>query len=255
MSRKIEFAIVTSPRKPLYLHDAISSLMDTGFFQSPENLPLRLICGRKFQANDPELLAYRGNSQFTVEENVERGLPFGSIYSERPSAGPQRDLCINHRRGVLRLFTSDSTHLCIFEDDVKFPVGWLKRLHETIDDIEKSYGDRWVMTLFVRNSAEPLEKMREGRKWYPYLKRPYVGTQGIVYPRGVAREISDAVLERCILYYEHPIDELLGYWLDENQIDMLASAPCLVQHIGDVSTMEHGYMVTEGFVDQIEPTL
>lgn len=251
MNRKVEFAIITSPRTLSYLHVTVASMRETGLFENPSNLPVRLICGRRFKPNDHQLKPYRGDGNFSIEQSVEKGLPVGAIMSTRHSAGSQRDLCVNHRRAILNFSKSDSTHLCVFEDDVKFSRGWLPRLNEAIDEVDREYKGRWVMTLFARSSDEPISKMADGKKWYSYSKRPYVGTQGIVYPRAVALAMAPAILSRCVMVYEHPIDELLGHWADENNITLVASAPSLVQHVGDISTMGHGHMVTNGFVDEI----
>lgn len=243
MASKIEFALITSPRIPSYLGDTIASLGETGFFLEPEKLTLRIIASGKFKSDDQQLSPYQNNSDFIVERNL----------PTPPDGEPQHDLGSNHRHGIIGLEKSDSTHLCIFEDDLKFAKGWLNHLRSIISEIEKVHGDRWVLTLFLGGTDDPIKFMKSGKKWYLSKKRPHVGTPGIVYPRRIALEFSSVIFNRCISNFELPIDLLLGKWADENKIPILASAPCLIQHIGKISTTSpnHGDIVTHGFIEDV----
>lgn len=249
----MEFAIITSPRKPFYLHDTVRSLRETGLFKDPSHLPVRLLCSRRFRGNDADLKPYRNNKDFSIEQNKEAGLPVGAKPTRAWNGDIARDVCVNHRQGVLGFLNSYASHLCIFEDDVKLSHGWMDRLDATLTDIETVHGNRWILTLFARDTDEPLKQMRQGRKWYYYEKRPYWGTLGTIYPRDLLLSMPEFILNKCIMNYEHPIDELVGYFADENKIPFLASAPSLVQHIGDISSgiSKMGKRIADGFLDDV----
>lgn len=252
MTRAMEFAVITVPRNPFYLVDTVRSLKETGFFKDTNNLPLRLVCSGKFKESDENLNPFRNNTSFQIEHTNVDLLSIAKPTSAWNGA-LARDVCVNHRRGILGLAKSRSTHLCIFEDDIKLSMGWLPRLHETISDIEKSHGNRWILTLFARDTDEPLKKMDQGFKWYPYEKRPYWGTLGTVYPREIAISMEPSIWSDCIMDYKYPIDELVGHYADKNKIPFLASAPSLVQHIGDISSgiSKMGKRTSQGFVEKI----
>lgn len=254
MISRIDLSIVTSPRQPFYLADTIQRLRETGFFEDSYNLPLTLIAGKKFQeASQSDLLnLYKNNPHFVIEESREKLPPSKLKFSTAVNAEVQRDLCVNHRLGIVASGGGAGSHVCILEDDVRVAKGWIPRLYKTIVDIEKFYGDMWVMTLFADETDEPLNQMRAGKTYYHYTKRPFWGTQAIVYPMKVAKAMVPVIMDRCVLDYQHPIDVLLGTWADEHKIPLLASAPSLVQHFGDVSTgVNRKKLVTQGFLEEI----
>lgn len=256
MSR-LGFSVLTVPRATDYLPGMIGSLRATGFFEDPGCLPLRLVCGAKWGQAAPALSSYRGSPEFLVEEMTrEEAAPFQFQLEKGQewNAVAQRDLGLNHRRAISSLVAAGAERVAVFEDDIRFAAGWLGRLRGTIAEVEAVHGDWWVLTLFAMFSDESARHFGEGRKWYYDKRRPFWGTQGIVYPRRVAVEIAPVVMSKCVLNYQWPIDELIGEWTRGMKIPIIGTAPSLIQHVGDVSAgCSKGGQRTHGFVEDVSP--
>jgi hypothetical protein len=250
---KPAFAVITVPRRTVYLYDTIRSLRSTGFFEEPKNLPLRLVTTAPGATYLDE---FRGRAEFMIDElspPEAQKVTFPLEAGQAVNAPAQRNLCANHRRAILALNACDADGIVIFEDDIRFSEGWLCRLGKTLKDVERAHGDWWVMTLFAMFSDAPLMAFQSGKLWDYDRRRPFWGTQAIVYPKKVALAFEESIMSRCILEYRLPIDELIGAWSQEHQVPIIATAPSLVQHVGQISAgCSHGGQTTAGFVESIQ---
>ncbi len=250
----IQFAIITFPRTPQYLHRMINSLRETGFFDDAENLPLRLVCSAAWGAVSSELDEYRNNPEFLVEEVAPEDVRTFQLEDEQKENAPaQRDLCLNHRRALLGFLKSDADYVVVLEDDIRVARGWLPRLRETISEVQATHPSRWIMTLCVIQSEDPLWYAMRGKRWFYDTRLPYYGTQAIVYPRMVAIEFEFVIHQQCVNRYKYAIDLLVGIWAFLNNCRIVATAPSLIQHIGEVSTgcSPTGAHKTKGFIEDL----
>lgn len=219
---KISYTILTTPRKEPYLERTIKSLELTGFFQDPENLPLRLV------TNTPEsdyIDAYKKDARFYVEEMTRREL---SERLWRAAGDALRETWGHYRCLDPDRANPDSTGIVVLEDDLQFSKDWIKSLREIVEGLHGINGRRLLLTLYSPNTREPLEAHQAGRKW---VSRPYsgfYGPQAIYYPLGVRDEYMAYLTGHPI---DAPHDLALGEVMKALRIPMFTSAPCLVQHM------------------------
>jgi hypothetical protein len=236
---KVSFTIVTAPRKENYLDQTIKSLEQTGFFSDRRNLPLRLVAG----SPEPHLERFKSDrNRFLVDEMSEAEAKewhwHGSGLGLRASKG--------HRRALHPLRTRcGSQFVCIFEEDLRFASGWMGHLEKGLEEAVKRHGDRFLLSLYTPEETGPLEVYKKGRNLYERTYRFY-GIQGVIWPNVVRETFMYETAVRPIdqdrgpgktmdRAYHKPHDEMVGLTMEALKIPILATAPCLVQHIGIVS--------------------
>lgn len=219
---KISYSILTTPRKEPYLERTIKSLEQTGFFQNPENLPLRLVTTIP---DSGYVEAYRKDSRFCIEDISRRELSERIWLSAgdalRETWGHYR--CLHPDRA-----NPDTSGILVLEDDIQFARNWMECLQAVIEELASLNGRRWLLTLYSPNTKEPLEAYQAGRKW---ASRPYTGffgPQAIYYPLGVRDEYMAYLTGHPI---EKPHDLTLAEVMKALRIPMFTTAPCLVQHM------------------------
>lgn len=244
----IEYAVVTVSRPQGYVHQTIASLEETGFFGHPDNLPLRLVVGSPDSAY---LERYRERAdRFRVEEmsaEEARGFGLDRLY------GSQR-CALTHSRclGDGRI-DKKADLVMVMEDDIRFALGWFARLQLIIEDVMRSHPRGWALSLYTPNSDEPLVCYRRGEKW---LRRNYdfsfFGLQAMVYPRWIAAGFADFVMQNNVLKYVKPCDHLLIDFMKDRGLPILATAPSLVQHIGELSMgVSADFHQSNSFLDSV----
>ncbi len=237
--RKIQFSILTDPSP--YLEKTISSLKETGFFSDPVNLPLRLVAG----SPKAHLDAYKGREGIIVDEMSEQE---AKEIHWHPSNGGLR--CHKgHRRAMHPMrFRPGTTHVCIFECDLRFSRGWRERLDQVLDELTVQFMDRFILSLYTPGDSSSVEE-KSGKRWF--RRGPgFYGAQAMLFPvtmcaayiqESSARPIDQenppgGFMDRT---YAIPYDFMLEkVFMDSFKVPILATAPCLVQHIGAVSRIE-----------------
>lgn len=240
---KISYSILTTPRQEPYLKDTLRSLEETGFFDKPENFPVRLICGSPDSSHVEE---YQNDSRFHIDrmseaEAEQRMFPIAGV-ALRATWGHHRAL--HHDKA-----NADCDAVLVMEDDLKFAMGWLKHMQSAVQEIISLYGRRWLLTLYVPQLKEPLEAYRAGKKWTSRSYLGFYGAQAILYPLGV-RDAYMAYLAGHTLHLPH--DLALPEVMKVLGIPMFTTAPCLVQHMGKVKQGVSGGMHrSESFQEQV----
>lgn len=230
MRPKISVQVATVFRESGYVHRTLASLRETGFFDDPENLPLHLVVG---SPDSSYLDEYRRSSkEFVVhamsEEEAER-LKMGAL-TPMQRAGLTHSRCLDEGCKI-----PDAPLVLVVEDDVRFAKGWMRRIERAVGEATSSLGDSWVMCLYTPLTDEPTIAYQQGRSWYRKNYDWFFGTQGTLYPIEVARSFSAEIMRRCVNPYTTPYDLALAEHMRANKIPIVATAPCLVQHIGEVS--------------------
>jgi hypothetical protein len=236
---RVSYSVVTAPRKEDYLDRTIRSLEETGFFNDPRNLPLRLVAG----SPEPHLERFKSDRRrFIVDEMSENEAKewhwHGSGLGLRASKGHRRAMHPFRAR-----FGSD--FVCIFEEDLQFAKGWMGHLEKGLESCVRKYGDRFLLSLYTPEETGPMEAHRNGRDVYERTYRFY-GIQGVLWPNIVREAFMYHTAVRPIdqergpgktmdRAYEKPHDEMIGLTLEALKVPILATAPCLVQHMGTIS--------------------
>lgn len=138
-----------------------------------------------------------------------------------------------HHRALHPWRTNDGAegHL-VMEDDITFTTKWIAKLQETVENIGKFYSKRWVLTLYTPQSKEPIDAFNAGRKWIIRRYDGYYGAQAILYPARARDEYLSYLVDHTI---QMPHDLALPEAMKKLGIPILATAPCLVQHMGNVT--------------------
>lgn len=232
----LETAVLTVKRERPYFTETITSLQRTASFDLPPELPLRVIAGAPGPVHLEEARALRGPISFhEMSEEEARTLRYDRL-------GPKRKCAFGHFRamGELESLTSTWDAALICEDDLAFADGWREYLFQTLEDIRRIHGERWILTLYrIKHPDQtPVSPyVKAGRRWIGLpAQEEFWGTQAIVYSRAALSSVRKYLWDKSISTFVHPVDIAIGMMAEAEGIPILASVPSLVQHIGKRST-------------------
>lgn len=252
ISPSIQFSILTDPSS--YLDATVASLEKTEFFKEQSDLPIRLVAGHP----EPHLDKYKNDRRFIVDEMSEAET-LDICWSE--SNGGVR--CHKgHRRAMHPMrFRPGTTHLCIFECDVEFSVGWRQYLNGILRDLILAYQDRFVLSLYTPGNASG-EAEKRGKKWFN-RDIGFYGAQGLLFPTAMcaafiqetdSRPVDQALTPEQSMdrTYGIPYDLLLQrIFIERFKVPIVSVAPCLIQHIGYQSRIGSPWHVSESWRPKI----
>ena len=215
--RAIDLAVTTVCRPKIYIHELLSRLC--------AGTELRIVVG------SPET-GYLECRRSDLSIEVVRASPDDW---DRFRDGPlQQRASWNYWRTLMHgVVDPRRLGLLVFEDDVVTAAGWRDRLEAAIDQIESKYGRDYVLSLYhthllTRDYAEAFYSI--------YPLQGFFGTQAIFYPEQVRIGFARYLKRNGVDSNRLPYDLLLKEFLAEQKIRLFATAPCLVQHIGTIST-------------------
>ena len=216
---EIDYAVMTVARPQQYIHRLIAELRS--------DLPLRVVVGG---SNCEYLERYRNSSQ------IEIFAPPAEEWAFFAQRGVHHRATWNYWRSlVFGARNPERKGLVVFEDDV-FPArGWEQRLHETIDQIEAQHTGRYLMALYAATQAG-LPQPVSGSHFVPYPVSWFFGTQAIYFPEAERVGFAGYLKENGVDKYRLPYDYVLREYMQKSGVSIFATIPCLVQHIGEVST-------------------
>jgi GR25 family glycosyltransferase involved in LPS biosynthesis len=136
--------------------------------------------------------------------------------------------------------TTGREGLVVFEDDVILAQGWERRLRAVIAEVELVHQERYVLALYVA-ACVGLSKSKNGSHFVEYPVDYFFGTQGMYYPESVRPGFAEFLKAHGVDTFREPYDLLLKDYLKRASIPMFVTIPCLVQHIGRVSTGLAGF--------------
>lgn len=127
----------------------------------------------------------------------------------------------------------DEGSVLVFEDDVRFAKGWKKRFETVVSDLESKY-NRFVLSLFT---SIPLctPSTLPSSYYLPLDVTSFSGTLGMYYSDSVRKIILD-YFDKYDMSKTNHYDIVIRNCLIENNIPIFVTIPCLVQHIGIVSS-------------------
>lgn len=219
----IDVSMITVPRSGMYVHRTISNLEASGFFRDHGG-PLRIHVGSSVVDH---VRRYASDRRFKVERV---GLGDERVMSQKKIWQRQGLNYVRCLQGA-----PDGSMALALEDDLDFSVGWYGWMKGAASEISRQF-KRWILTL-ICFSDEPSRRHAAGHKWLPDgAERWCGGACAILYSAGLAREFASYVHLYLVVKDEWPTDLLLHRWARETGVQFCATAPSIVQHIGEVST-------------------
>lgn len=144
-----------------------------------------------------------------------------------------------------RVNEGSEAHL-VMEDDIAFTANWTDKLQDIAESILKSFSKRWVLTLYTPKSKEPIDAFYAGKKWVLRKYAGFYGAQAILYPNRARDEYLAYLVDHTI---HMPHDLAMPEVMRKIGIPILATAPCLVQHMGNITNGVSGsFHCSESFL-------
>lgn len=256
----ISYSIVTYPRPERYLSQTIKSLEATGFFDIPENLPLRLVGG---SPDSSHLRTYVSDKRFLVDPMSEEEAREVHWHA---SGGGLRAIK-GHRRALHPFKVNPgSEFLLVMEDDIHFTKGWIPRLDRTLKELVAQYQDRFVLSLYAPGVSSGIDTVlaayHSGRLFVERNYDTFFGVQAVLYPVVIREAFMFETSVRAIDQerspgkfmdrpYGTPHDLLVPKILKQMRIPLFSTAPSLVQHIGLKTGADSPPHESSSFVEQI----
>lgn len=214
----IDFAVTTVARPGDYIHRLIGCLR--------ADLGLRLVVG----APECEYLERYRNHPFI--EVIEVPPQEWERFREYPIR--QRAAWNYWRTLTLGIHRPYRQGLVIFEDDVVPATNWEDRLHRIIEQIELEQSGPYILSLYT---ARKLQAPQDGKYFVAYPPESFFGTQALYYPEPAREGFAKYLKRRGVDSFRgRPYDFLLRDYARREGIPMFVALPCLVEHIGEIST-------------------
>lgn len=244
---QITYAIMTATKEENRLEQTLESLEKTGFFDRPEHLPLRIIAG---SSDCGYLEKYMYDSRFLVDpmsESEARQMRWKELGNAlRRTAG--------HRRALdPKKVNPGSKYLMVFEDNVIFCKGWITRFERILEEVEKNYKEKFLLSLSVDGSqTSAIEAYRAGKLYIPLSYASFNTIQAMLYPFWV----RDEYMSVTKMYPgELPHESAISKNMKAMEIPILTTAPSLVQKVGIQSVDSPSSKEVGSFVADLDSDL
>jgi hypothetical protein len=223
---------VNRPGGVNYVHDAISSLTRTGFFDRFELLHLVAGC-----PNTDYIERYRDDPRIIIHDmsrNEKNNWKEMYLLSK---------CAYGHTRMIREIEAiPDWNEVLLLEDDIIFTNGWLSYLDAILPEIREKHRDNWMLALYQHYGVKI--QHAKGLRWYPIVLPPedphYHGGLAEIHTRECLRGMADHIYATGVRQFVMPSDYATGDYIYSKGGEVLATAPSLVQHIGRVSTGQSG---------------
>ena len=213
--------LITVARPVPYVHRLLQSLYDTGFhIRYPK---LHIVAGGP---DTTYLDPYRGKDGYEIHEMsaVEKDL-WGEM-------GGLPRCAFGHYRMLRLIEDYDWEEALLIEDDIIFARGWHQYLGSILPEIREAHGDQFMLALYQHHMCKV--EYEQGHRWYPLKSDLYYGGLAELHTRESVKGLPE-YLWRTSMKGTMASDFATGKHLRRRGITLLATAPSLVQHIGEVS--------------------
>jgi hypothetical protein len=229
----ISFAVMTVERRNAYVHRLLSGLSSGS--------SVRLISG---SPKIDYLTQYRTSPSFEIFA------PSPQEWSEFERTPVEHRAVWNYWRS-LRLGPKRNTRgLLVFEDDVIVATGWERRLFDTVEQLKRKVGERFVLSLYIAWRRLTPDR---GCFYATYPVTTFFGTQAIYYPESIRASFAAYIEETGLKVFRSPYDMLLKEYIRMMGIPLYVTVPCLVQHVGVVGTGLGQFHLARQFQMNLEP--
>lgn len=233
--RDLPAAILTVNRLGLsptanYVDRAVASLEASGFFAGRKK-PLYLVAGTRDASH---LARYRGDMRYRVIQMTESDEE--QIQWKR--RGPKSRASASY--GYFIKLMADlfpERDLLLLEEDNVYSKGWIEFLERIIPEIQQSvYRDRWILS-FYSALPEVVERHAKGERWFDVPPEKFFSINAMIYPKWALQSSIRRFFLEASARTEMCNDEVVPLWAIARDLTIIATAPSLVQHVGDVSFM------------------
>ena len=248
---RIQTIIATALRCEPYIHKTLVSLEESGYFGDGGPVPIRFVVG---SLDASYLDVYRNNPGKYKIERINPGEPELALLNTLH--GTQRCSFTHSLAMAERNIPQNIDAVLILEDDLRFSLGWWKRLVKISEDVVLNNRLNWVISLYAPFTTETKDAYETGKLWIRRSLKLYsfFGTQAVLYPKLIAIGFGLYLFEHSVKTFKRPIDHLLSEYLSNKDIPMFSTAPCLVQHIGRTSEgVSSTFHESRGFVEDVRP--
>ena len=155
------------------------------------------------------------------------------------------DKDINGNDNFSRTCTEPSSceFMLILEDDLDFPLNFIQKISYWLTKYMHIVHDS-VITLYTPY-AEINQCLREGQELWKYPIDGFYGTQALLGTPAIMHECGEFIKNMEGMLWDMAIKE----WLKATNRGLISTVPCLVQHIGVISSIHGQHMhTTPGFV-------
>lgn len=221
-----QIVMVTCDRKPEYVHESLRSMLED---QMVEHVDL-VLCG----ASERGFLAsWESDSRVTIHEATEpqKLLSRGSHVERRILFTFMRALEL----------AEDGKTLLFFEDDVVFAKGWLQKAHAFDYMVKKrfvhsgSLVDRYILSLYSPYCVKS-DRSCGQHSIAEYHPSDFHCTAGFMLEAPIARELLGYACDKVSHGEFLASDMMIKHFTWEKKVDLLASNPSIVDHVGDQSS-------------------
>jgi len=227
---------ITTVRRP---ENYIEATLDSLFAEYPA-------CG------DPPVSLVVGSPQ-TEHLNRYRSLPGVELVEMGPHAWSwiksndvRHRVTWNYHRCLTQCEAGERGSL-VFEDDVKFAIGWRKRLDIILTALEAKFGSAFVLTVYDPYGWYP----EESCLYAEYPRERFAGAQGLYYPAQMRQGYAKFLKRYGVVANKDHCDYLLRDYLLQENIPLFAASPSLIQHLGRNTTGVGSWHEAPGFIEDV----
>jgi hypothetical protein len=112
--------------------------------------------------------------------------------------------------------------------------GWEDSLYNIIQQIESQQTTRYALALYEPKMG--LAEPQQGKPFALYSSGTFFGCQAMYYPDTVREGFATYLKTHAVDSFRCTYDLLLGEYAEREDFPIFVTIPCLVEHIGEVST-------------------
>lgn len=207
-------AVITSNRKNNYVKRVIDTI--------GENIPIHLFS----DGNDSSYLnSFLNDSRISITSTP---------YYNNDSTNIIINQFWNFKNCLRNSYIEGENGILIFEDDVIFARGWANRFENVLGNLEEKCGDRFILSLFTSTTFFSLGNLPKSY-YLEFPKDRFYGCQGMYYSKRVREELLNH-FDNYDLTHPLNYDIIIRNYIVENNIPIFVTIPCLIEHIGTMST-------------------
>ncbi len=255
---RVPVLVLTAPRSRDYLGATLDSLRASGYLAPPGVAPVQVVLG------SPESGPIARYEMAGSEVRV-RSMPPELALEARSGGLDARQRCSLGHCSWMRVACEDCEdceegrrpeYVLACEDDIVFSRGWAGYLEGVLRDVEAQGPAPAIVCLYRpflpgRTRDRTRDRFERGERWFPFSDH-FWGLQAVVYPTRILKDLADYVYENTIVAYRDPVDIVIGRFAWSRGIRTIATAPSLVDHVGQETTVESQFHKADYFVESVE---
>ena len=155
-----------------------------------------------------------------------------------------RKACHNYWR-TMGMAPQGVRAVLVCEDDVVFREGWVGMLMESLNEMQESGLQEFILAVYSARDHES-ESLRRGQYYSSYVASGFFGTQSMLYTAGEVEPVREIVWNHGVVSPDEPYDLLMKRRAIERQ-HLYATRCSLAQHTGAKTTGLGGFHKSPSF--------